>query len=185
VRSRDGIELRWGEEGVASSVVVEAIGIVDGEDQMALHREEDPAGSRMILHMLADDEAHDRRQVVPEKCHEDPSLAVAHQCFWALHPAKAYAWELRLQDEIRPDFTLDEPGSDAARATFLAEQEREAAEIVAHEHKRRARKAAKADDSGSGPLFDHADGSDAESDADSDSDNGEDAEADADESGDD
>ena len=52
---------------------------------------------------------------VRAKCHEDPSLAVAHGCFWELHPAKAYAWELRLQDEIRADFTIDEPGSDAAR----------------------------------------------------------------------
>jgi hypothetical protein len=46
---------------------------------------------------------------VREKCHKDPSLAVAHKCFWELHPAKAYAWELRLQDEIRPNFTIDEP----------------------------------------------------------------------------
>jgi hypothetical protein len=92
-----------------------------------------------------------------KKCHEDPSLAVAHQCFWELHPAKAYAWELRLQDELRPDFTIDEPGSDAARATFRAAHQREAAELVAAEHKRRARKAAKADDdSGSGPLFEDA-----------------------------
>ncbi len=94
---------------------------------------------------------------VREKCHEDPSLAVAHKCFWELHPTKAYAWELRLQDEIRPDFTIDEPASDAARARFLAEHEREAAEIRANEIKRRARKAAKGDDeSENGPLFDDA-----------------------------
>jgi hypothetical protein len=84
---------------------------------------------------------------VREKCHEDPSLAVAHKCFWALHSAKAYAWELRLQDEIRPDFTIDEPDSDAARARFLADSAREAAEIRASEEKRRVRKAAKADKS--------------------------------------
>jgi hypothetical protein len=84
---------------------------------------------------------------VQAKCHEDPSLAVAHKCFWALHPAKAYAWELRLQDEIRPDFTIDEPDSDAARALFLADHAREAAEIRANEDKRRVRKAAKADKS--------------------------------------
>jgi hypothetical protein len=96
---------------------------------------------------------------VRKKCDEDPSLAVAHNCFWELHPAKAYAWELRLQDEIRADFTIDEPGSDAARVKFLAEHEREAGEIRAAELKRRARKAAKAeDDSESGPLFDQADG---------------------------
>lgn len=97
---------------------------------------------------------------VRKKCHEDPSLAVAHKCFWEMHPAKAYAWELRLQDEIRPDFTIDEPGSDAARMKFLADHEREAAEIHAAELKRRARRAAKVDDSESGPLFEQADGED-------------------------
>jgi hypothetical protein len=91
---------------------------------------------------------------VRKKCHEDPSLAVAHKCFWELHPAKAYAWELRLQDEIRPEFTIDEPGSDAARAKFLAENPEKAEEIRANEMKRRARKAAKSEDEGeSGPLF--------------------------------
>ncbi len=91
---------------------------------------------------------------VRKKCHEDPSLAVAHKCFWELHPAKAYAWELRLQDEIRPDFTIDEPGSNAARAKFLKEHKREAQEILAKELKRREKKAAKADDDGEdGPLF--------------------------------
>ena len=77
------------------------------------------------------------------KCHEDPSLAVAHGCFWELHPAKAYAWELRLQDEIRPDFTIDEPGSDEARAAFLKGQEPAAREIEAKERKRREKKGAK------------------------------------------
>jgi hypothetical protein len=94
---------------------------------------------------------------VRKKCHDDPSLAVAHKCFWALHPAKAYAWELRLQDEIRPDFTINEPGSDQARAAFLADHERapEAGEIRAKELKRREKKNAKAeDDGGAGPLFD-------------------------------
>ncbi|KYF68124.1 BREX-6 system adenine-specific DNA-methyltransferase PglX [Sorangium cellulosum] len=93
---------------------------------------------------------------VRKKCHDDPSLAVAHKCFWELHPAKAYAWELRLQDEIRPDFTIDEPASNAARAKFLAEHDREAREILAKEQKRRDRKTAAAsadDDSGAGPLF--------------------------------
>jgi hypothetical protein len=91
---------------------------------------------------------------VRKKCVSDPSLAVAHRCFWELHPAKAYAWELRLQDEIRPDFTIDEPGSEAARATFLSEHQTEAAKIRADEKKRRERKAAKAEDeSESGPLF--------------------------------
>ncbi len=41
---------------------------------------------------------------VDAKCQEDPSLGVAHGCFWRYHPARAWAWELRLQDEIGPDF---------------------------------------------------------------------------------
>jgi hypothetical protein len=91
---------------------------------------------------------------VRAKCVEDPSLAVAHKCFWELHPAKAYAWELRLQDEIRPNFTIDEPGSDAARARFLAEHPQEAKDALANEMKRRERKAAKAEeDDEAEPLF--------------------------------
>lgn len=89
---------------------------------------------------------------VQKKCHEDPSLAVAHGCFWELHPANAYAWELRLQDEIKPDFTIDEPGSDAAREEFLGEHAKQAKEILASEIKRRERKAAK--DESDEPLFD-------------------------------
>ena len=87
------------------------------------------------------------------KCTTDPSLAVAHRCFWELHPAKAYAWELRLQDEIRPDFTIDEPGADEARARFLEEHPNEAAEIRATEVKRRDRKLAKDDEEDNGLLF--------------------------------
>jgi hypothetical protein len=105
---------------------------------------------------------------VRAKCHEDPSLAVAHKCFWELHPAKAYAWELRLQDEIKPEFTLDEPGSDAARAKFLAEHEPEAKEIHATELKRRERKAAKQTDGQASdePLLDRAEQNDADEAAD-------------------
>jgi hypothetical protein len=82
---------------------------------------------------------------VEAKCVVDPSLGVAHGCFWRLHPAKAYAWELRLQDEIRPDFTIDEEGSDAARERWLSGHAREAEEARAAEKKRRERKAAKAE----------------------------------------
>ena len=78
---------------------------------------------------------------VAEKCRTDPSLALTHGCFWRLHPALAYAWELRLQDEIRPDFTIDEDGSDEARARFLAEHPDDAAAIVEKEEVRRRRKA--------------------------------------------
>ena len=45
---------------------------------------------------------------VDEKCQNDPSLGVAHGCFWKYHPARAWAWELRLQDEIGPDFRIEE-----------------------------------------------------------------------------
>ncbi|MFN9623341.1 MAG: SAM-dependent methyltransferase, partial [Cyanobacteriota bacterium] len=39
---------------------------------------------------------------VDQKCQNDPSLAVAHGCFWRYHPERAWAWELRLQQEIGP-----------------------------------------------------------------------------------
>jgi hypothetical protein len=81
---------------------------------------------------------------VDAKCRVDPSLGVAHGCFWKYHPEKAYQWELRLQDEIRPDFSLDEVGSDAARAAFEAAQPDKVEELVTKEHQRRLRKQAKA-----------------------------------------
>ena len=84
---------------------------------------------------------------VDDKCKADPSLAVAHGCFWKYHPAKAYQWELRLQDELRPDFTLDEQdkaASDAARAAFEAAHPDLVEELVTKEHLRRQRKLAKA-----------------------------------------
>jgi hypothetical protein len=92
---------------------------------------------------------------VREKCVRDLSLAVAHKCFWELHPAKAYAWELRLQDEIRPDFTIDEPNSDQHRAQFLKDHPDEADAARAKEAQRRTRKAAKsADEDSDTPLLD-------------------------------
>ncbi|MFV1967695.1 MAG: hypothetical protein ACC628_19875, partial [Pirellulaceae bacterium] len=45
---------------------------------------------------------------VDKKCQTDPSLGVAHGCFWKYHPERAWAWELRLQDEIGPDFRIEE-----------------------------------------------------------------------------
>lgn len=80
---------------------------------------------------------------VDHKCQEDPSLAVAHGCFWRDHPATAYRWELRLQDEIAPTFTVDEPDSDPARESFLRDHPTDAAELRAKETKRRERKAKK------------------------------------------
>ena len=46
---------------------------------------------------------------VDRKCQQDPSLGVAHGCFWRYHPECAWTWELRLQDEIAPDFHIQEP----------------------------------------------------------------------------
>ena len=45
---------------------------------------------------------------VDERCQNDPSLAVAHGCFWRYHPERAWAWELRLQQEIGPEFRIEE-----------------------------------------------------------------------------
>jgi hypothetical protein len=98
---------------------------------------------------------------VDAKCKEDPSLAVAHGCFWKYHPAKAYAWELRLQDEIREGFTIDESGSDEARAMFLKGNAGEARAIEAAEGKRRERKAAKkGEEDGAELPFEGGDGDD-------------------------
>jgi hypothetical protein len=74
---------------------------------------------------------------VDAKCQHDPSLAVAHGCFWKYHPAKAYEWELRLQDEIGPDFTIDEAHADELRVQFTAEHPEKVKALIAAEHKRR------------------------------------------------
>lgn len=83
---------------------------------------------------------------VDKKCKEDPSLAVAHGCFWRYHPERAYAWELRLQHEIEEDFTIDEDNSDAHRQAFLDAHPERAAELREEELKRRLRKAKKDDE---------------------------------------
>ena len=86
---------------------------------------------------------------VDEKCQRDPSLAVAHGCFWRYHPERAWAWELRLQQEIAPDFRIEEPpyrpggrdlgdqGDDPHRKTWLAEHPNEALAAVEKEVARR------------------------------------------------
>ena len=86
---------------------------------------------------------------VDQKCQDDPSLGVAHGCFWRYHPARAWAWELRLQDEISPDFRIEEapyrPGSrdlgDAGdgphRVVWLADHPEEALAAVEKEAIRR------------------------------------------------
>ena len=77
---------------------------------------------------------------VDKKCKDDPSLAVAHRCFWAYHPERAFAWELRLQDEIAPDFTIDEPGREEARRRWLADNAQRAEELILKEQLRREKK---------------------------------------------
>lgn len=94
-------------------------------------------------------------QRVDGKCKLDPSLAVAHGCFWKYHPAKAYEWELRLQDEISEDFTIDEQNSDSLRQAFAKENPQLVQEIIEKEEKRRERKRKKEEtqEEDFGPLF--------------------------------
>ncbi len=77
---------------------------------------------------------------VDAKCQQDPSLAVAHGCFWQYHPAKATEWELRLQDEIGPGFTIDEANSNALRQQFETEHPDIVQALKEKEEKRRERK---------------------------------------------
>jgi hypothetical protein len=53
----------------------------------------------------------------------------------------SYAWELRREEEIGPDFTVAEPDSDEVRASLLAGHEAEAQAIEEKEADRRERKA--------------------------------------------
>ena len=93
---------------------------------------------------------------VDKKCQEDPSLGIAHGCFWKYHPENAYKWELRLQDEIASDFTIDEEGSDEARSAFEKEHPEKVEELVEAERKRRERnrKKREKESASAGPLFD-------------------------------
>jgi hypothetical protein len=90
---------------------------------------------------------------VDEKCKADASLGVAHGYFWRYHPARAWAWELRLQDEIGPvtrqpggppeAFHIDEADSEGEtghRAAYLRDRPAEALEAIEKEVLRRRRK---------------------------------------------
>jgi hypothetical protein len=83
---------------------------------------------------------------VDAKCQQDPSLGVAHGCFWKYHAARAWAWELRLQDEITADFRITEApyrgdgGDREHRDSYLAEHPAEALAAIAKEALRRRRK---------------------------------------------
>lgn len=96
---------------------------------------------------------------VDEKCQKDPSLAVAHGVFWKYHPAKAYEWELRLKDEIFPDFTINEQNSDEYRQTFEQENPELVEDLIEKEEKRRERKRKKEDDDNDMPLLNQIDNS--------------------------
>ena len=83
---------------------------------------------------------------VDAKCQQDPSLGVAHGCFWKYHPARAWAWELRLQDEIGPDFRIEEisyrgdGGDTAHRRNYLRDHPTESLDAIEKEVLRRKRK---------------------------------------------
>lgn len=83
---------------------------------------------------------------VDAKCQQDPSLGVAHGCFWKYHPARAWAWELRLQNEIGADFRIQEApyredgGDVPLRAAFLRDHPDEALAAIEKEALRRRRK---------------------------------------------
>lgn len=77
---------------------------------------------------------------VDAKCKKDPSLGVAHGCFWRYHPARAWAWELRLGLEIEPGFTIDESDSDACREAFIRDCASDLLDALEKEVKRRHRK---------------------------------------------
>lgn len=84
---------------------------------------------------------------VDEKCQKDCSYGVAHGCFWRYHPAKAWAWELRLQDEFGSDFRIEESsyrgdGGDVKhRAAYLREHALEAIATIEKEVLRRRKDA--------------------------------------------
>jgi hypothetical protein len=80
---------------------------------------------------------------VDGKCHDDPSLGVAHGCFWRYHPARAWAWELRLQHEIGPDFRIEEKpyrgdhGDTEHRVAYLRDRPTDALAAIEKEALRR------------------------------------------------
>jgi hypothetical protein len=86
---------------------------------------------------------------VDQKCRQDPSLGVAHGCFWRYHPERAWTWELRLQDEIGPEFRIEEPpyrpggrdlgdaGDVPHRDAFLRDQPKAALAAIEKEATRR------------------------------------------------
>ena len=74
---------------------------------------------------------------VEAKCQEDPSLGVAHGCFWRHHPERAWAWELRLQSDIGPDFCIAESDATVHRDAWIRDHAQEALAAVEKEAVRR------------------------------------------------
>ena len=86
---------------------------------------------------------------VDRKTRQDPSFGVAHGCFWRYHPERAWTWELRLQDDIGPDFRIEEPpyrpsgrdvddvGDGPHRDAFLHDQPKAALAAIEREATRR------------------------------------------------
>ncbi len=77
---------------------------------------------------------------VDAKCQGDPSLGVAHGCFWRYHPGRAWAWELRLQDEIGPEFRITEGDDAPQREAWIRDHAQEALAAVEKEALRRVKK---------------------------------------------
>jgi hypothetical protein len=76
---------------------------------------------------------------VDAKCQADPSLGVAHGCFWRYHRSRAWAWELRLQEEIGPSFRIEEADDVVCRTAWLAEHGEDALKAIEKEGLRRIR----------------------------------------------
>lgn len=74
------------------------------------------------------------------RCETDFDLSVAHGCAWKRHPARAYAWELRLRHDIDAEFSFSETGAEEARAAFLRECPQQAEQVRRMAEQRRARK---------------------------------------------
>ncbi len=79
---------------------------------------------------------------VDGKCQEDPSLGVAHGCFWKYHAERAWAWELRLQDEIGAEFVIEEDGHEGFRSQYFLEHADKARAAAFKEVGRREKKSA-------------------------------------------
>ena len=88
-----------------------------------------------------------------QACQKDPSLAVAHGCFWKYHTIHvranerhtkrhnrapcAWQWELQLQDELHPRFVLEETNHENLRTEYLENHPDDALVVLDREINRR------------------------------------------------